>query len=155
MKADLSIIQPGSEVLMHFTILLEDGTVAETSEGDEPLHFTLGDDTMIEGLELALLGLKPGDQQSLKIPPENAYGFPDPQHIYPVERADFPQDMALEKGVIIGFSTPDNDEVPGMVMEVGEKQVTIDFNHPLAGHEITFKVEILEVSGNEAPPTAQ
>lgn len=155
MDADLSIIQPGSEVIMHFTILLEDGTVAETSEGDEPLRFTLGDGTMIEGLELALLGLKPGDKQSLKIPPGNAYGFSDPQYIYPVERAEFPQDMALKKGVIISFATPDDEEVPGMVMEVGEKQVTIDFNHPLAGHEITFDVEILEVSGNQTPPIVQ
>lgn len=155
MDADQSEIHPGSEVLMHFSILLEDGTVAETSEGDEPLQFTLGDGTLVEGLELALLGLKPGDRQTLKIAPQNAYGYSDPQFIHPLERADFPPDMALKKGVIIGFETPSGEEVPGMVMEVGDTQVTVDFNHPLAGHEITFTVEILKVGANHAPSGVQ
>lgn len=140
---------------MHFSILLEDGTVAETTEGDEPLRFTLGDGTLVEGLELALLGLKPGDKQSLKIPPEHAYGFADPQNVHPMARSDFPEDMALKRGVIISFALPDGDELPGMVKEVGEQQVMIDFNHPLAGHEITFNVEILEVSGSDHLPTLQ
>ena len=155
MESDLPVIQPGSEVLMNFSIILEDGTVAETTEGDEPLLFSLGDGTMVEGLELALLGLKAGDTQSLVIPPENAYGFSDPQHIHPVARADFPIDMELKKGVIIGFATPEGEEVPGIIKEVGDKQVMVDFNHPLAGHEITFNVEILEVKSQQSQPTLQ
>ena len=151
----METIQPGSEVLMHFSIRLEDGTLAESSEGEPPLRFTLGDGTLVEGLELALLGLKPGDKQSLKIPPQHAYGFADPHNVHSMDRADFPQDMQLKPGVIIGFSLPDGEEVPGMIKEVSEGQVTVDFNHPLAGHEITFAVEILEVHGGDVPPTLQ
>jgi FKBP-type peptidyl-prolyl cis-trans isomerase SlpA len=155
MELDPRAIQQHSEVVMHFTIKLEDGTVAETTEGDEPLHFVMGDGTLVEGMELAILGLKPGDTQSLRIGPEHGYGYSDPSNVHPMDRADFPPDMELKRGMIISFATPDGEEYPGMVLEVGEKQVSVDFNHPLAGHEITFDVEILEVKGNEAPPSVQ
>lgn len=148
-------IRRGSEVLMHFSIALEDGTVADSSVGEEPLRFVMGDDTLVEGLELALFGLKPGDKQSLRIGPENAYGYPDPDNIHAMQRADFPPDMELQRGVIISFALPDGEEYPGMITEVGEQQVTVDFNHPLAGHEITFDVEILEVSGGDETPVIQ
>jgi FKBP-type peptidyl-prolyl cis-trans isomerase SlpA len=146
----------GSEVEMDFTIRLEDGTVAETTEGDEPLSFVMGDGTLVDGLELALYGLQPGDRQSLKIGPENGYGFPDPVNVHPMPRTDFPPDMELNRGMIIEFSTPSGIEVPGMITDVGDQQVTVDFNHPLAGHEISFEVEILSVrGGEELPPPVQ
>ena len=148
-------IYHGSEVLMHFTITLEDGTVAESTEGEEPLRFVMGDETLIEGLELALFGLKAGDKQSLKIGPETAYGFPDPENLQIMSRADFPDDMDLKPGLIISFALPDGEEYPGAIIEVNDDQVTVDFNHPLAGHEIQFDVEILEVKGGEEPPTVQ
>ena len=72
-----------------------------------------------------------------------------------MQRADFPPDMELQRGVIISFALPDGEEYPGMITEVGEQQVTVDFNHPLAGHEITFDVEILEVSGGDETPVIQ
>lgn len=142
----------GSEVEMDFIIRLEDGTVAETTEDDEPLHFVMGDGTLVDGLELALYGLQAGDRQSLHIGPENAYGFPDPANVHPMPRTDFPPDMELQRGMIIGFAAPSGVEVPGMIIEVGDKQVTVDFNHPMAGHEITFEVEILSVRGGEELP---
>ncbi len=148
-------IYHGSGVSMHFTISLEDGTVAETTEGDDPLHFVMGDETLVEGLELALFGLKAGDKQSLKIGPETAYGYPDPENIQLMDRSDFPEGMELERGVIVSFALPDGEEYPGMITDVNDKQVTVDFNHPLSGHEILFEVEILEVTGGEEPPAMQ
>jgi FKBP-type peptidyl-prolyl cis-trans isomerase SlpA len=149
-------IAPHAEVEMYFSLRLEDGTVVDSTEGDEPLHFTLGDGTLVDGLELALYGLQAGDHQTLRIGPENAYGFPDPSNVHPMPRADFPPDMELQPGVIIEFTTPAGDEIPGMITEVGGKQVTVDFNHPLAGHEITFEVEIISVkAGAEAAPALQ
>lgn len=145
-------IQSGSEVLMHFTLRLEDGTVAETTENEEPLCFVIGDATLVEGLELALYGLRAGDRQSLQIGPETAYGFADPNNSQPIARAEFPPDMQLHRGMIIEFDSQEGDTFPGIVKEVGEQQVTIDFNHPLASHEITFEVEILEVRGGEPVP---
>lgn len=155
MTSETETIQNGSEVLMHFTITLEDGTVADSTDGEDPLRFVMGDQTLIEGLELALYGLKAGDKQSLKIDPENAYGYPDPENVQAMQREDFPSNMELAKGVIVAFATPDGEEFPGMVMEVGDEQVTVDFNHPLAGHQITFDVEILEVKSGGESPTVQ
>ncbi len=152
---DAVAIYHGSGVSMHFTISLEDGTVAETTEGDDPLHFVMGDETLAEGLELALFGLKAGDKQSLKIGPETAYGYPDPENIQSMDRTDFPEDMKLERGVIVSFALPDGEEYPGMITDVNDKQVTVDFNHPLSGHEILFDVEVLEVTGGEDPLAMQ
>jgi len=131
---------------MHFSISLEDGTIAETTRDDnEPLEFVMGDGTMIEGLELALYGLKAGDKQTLTIEPKLAFGYHDPGNVHTMPRTEFPSDMQLAKGVIIEFNTPAGDEVPGTIMEVGDSEVKVDFNHPLAGHDITFEVEILSV----------
>lgn len=148
-------IYHGSKVLMHFTISLEDGTVAETTKGEDPLHFVMGDNTLVEGLELALFGLKAGDRQSLKIGPETAYGYPDPENIQSMDSAAFPEDMTLERGVIVSFALPDGEEYPGMITAIDGKQVTVDFNHPLSGHELSFDVEILEVGGGDNPPMMQ
>lgn len=155
MSDEATAIYHGSEVVMHFSITLEDGTVAEITDEGDPLRFVMGDETLVEGLELALFGLKAGDKQSLKIGPENAYGYPDPENVHAMDRADFPDDMQVEEGMIISFAMPDGEEYPGTIKEVGEQEVMVDFNHPLAGHEILFEVEILEVSGGEEPPAVQ
>lgn len=149
MREESPTIGHGSEVVMYFSITLEDGTVAETTEYGDPLHFVMGDETLVEGLELALFGLKAGDKQALKIGPENGYGYPDPGNIHAMDRGDFPEDMDLERGMIVSFAMPDDEEYPGMIKEVGSEQVMVDFNHPLAGHEILFEVEILEVTGGD------
>lgn len=149
MTEETAIISQGSSVVMYFSITLEDGTVAETTELGDPLYFVMGDETIIEGLELALYGLKAGDKQSLKIGPETAYGYSDPENVHAMALSEFPDDMHVECGMIVNFAMPDEEEYPGMIKEVGSKQVTVDFNHPLAGHEIVFEVEILEVSGGD------
>ena len=151
--SETSDIQPGSQVLMHYRITLEDGTVADSSFEGEPLRFTMGDGTLIQGLELALYGLRAGDRQSLGIDPQYAFGLPDETAIQTLPRTDFPADMQLEAGQIIAFGTPEGEEIPGAILEVGDKDVKVDFNHPLAGHEIQFEVEILDVrppAGGEA-----
>jgi FKBP-type peptidyl-prolyl cis-trans isomerase SlpA len=137
-------IGPGAEVTMYFTLSLQDGTVADATE-DEPLRFTMGDGTLIEGLELALYGLKVGEKQRVNIDPVHAFGFPDKSNIHSMPRAEFSPELPLESGTIIGFSTPSGEEVPGTIVEVGEDEVVVDFNHPLAGHEITFEVEIVDI----------
>jgi FKBP-type peptidyl-prolyl cis-trans isomerase SlpA len=150
-KQQSASIGNGSHVRLHYSIALEDGTIADsTREDNEPLDFTLGDGTMVEGLELALIGLKAGERQSLRIGPENAYGFRDEANVHIMPRSDFSQDMNLERGLIIGFTAPSGLEIPGTILDVGEDEVKVDFNHPLAGHEITFDVEILSVESGAA-----
>jgi FKBP-type peptidyl-prolyl cis-trans isomerase SlpA len=138
-----------SRVTLHLSLTLEDGTVAESTFGEEPLSFAMGDGTLVRGLELGLYGLHPGATQRLKLYPEQAFGRRDPEMIQRMPRADFDDQMVLEPGVIIGFETPDGEEVPGSVHAVGNETVEIDFNHPLAGHTVIFDVEIINVEPAE------
>jgi len=135
----------GSTVTLHLSLALEDGTVAESTFGEAPLTFTMGDGTLVHGLELGLYGLRPGDRQRLELYPEQAFGLHDPENIHTMPRSEFSPEIALEPGLIIGFDTPNGDEVPGAIVSVGEDTVEVDFNHPLAGHMVIFDVEILDV----------
>lgn len=134
-----------STVTLHLSLTLEDGTVADSTFGEEPCTFTMGDGTLVRGLELGLYGLYPGDRQRLELEPEQAFGLRDPQHIHTMPRAAFDDDMELAPGVIVGFETPDGEELAGAVLELDDDSVKVDFNHPLAGHRILFEVEILDV----------
>ncbi|WP_018232919.1 FKBP-type peptidyl-prolyl cis-trans isomerase [Thioalkalivibrio thiocyanodenitrificans] len=145
------MIAYGSKVRMHYTIALEDGMVADTTEGEEPLEFVMGAGDLEEGLELALIGLQPGDRQTVKLTPDQAFGYPSPAAIHDVPRRDFPPEMDLRPGLIVSFVTPGGDELPGTVKEVSDETVKVDFNHPLAGHEITYSVEILDVGTSMLP----
>lgn len=145
MSAPAPAIAPGSRVTLHYAITLEDGTVADSSYGTEPLQCVIGDGTLLSGLERALYGLTAGQHQRLRIPPAEGFGERDADNIHDLPRGDFAPEMQLAPGVIIGFATPSGAEVPGMVREVGDEMVKVDFNHPLAGHEITFDVDILAI----------
>lgn len=138
-------IAPGSRVTLHYTLTLENGTEADSSRGGEPLIFTLGDGTMLEGLENFLLGMSAGQRASYGVSPEQCFGYPTTEAVHVMPRDDFPAEMDLAPGVIVGFTTPAGDEVPGTVTEVDEARVTVDFNHPLAGHTLNFDVEVLAV----------
>lgn len=131
---------------MHFSITLEDGTVAEDSFDNEPLEFTMGDGSLNEGLELGLYGMRAGEEETLTMSPEQTFGYNDPDNIHEMPRSEFDQDLSLEEGMIIGFTTPAGDEVPGMIREVGDEMVKVDFNHPLAGHELIYRIKIIDVS---------
>jgi len=138
-------ISPESTVTLHLSLTLEDGTVAESTFDDEPLTFILGDGSLVEGLELGLYGLRPGDTQRLSLFPEQAFGLRDPEKVHRLPRADFPAEMALEPGCIIGFDTPEGEELPGMIVSTDDTSVEVDFNHPLAGRVVIFDVEIIDV----------
>ena len=145
-------IGAGSTVTLHLTLTLADGTVAESSLDGEPHTFTMGDGSMLHGLELALYGLRPGDTQRLMLHAEQGFGMRDPARIHYLPRADFADELALEPGLILGFTTPEGDELAGTVLSFTAETVEVDFNHPLAGHALTFEVEIIDVipadSGN-------
>jgi len=138
-------IGPGCEVTMHFRLSLQDGTVADESEQGEPLTFAMGDGTLIQGLELALYGMKTGEKQSLSIDPRDAFGFPEDENVHSMPRNEFDESMKIEPGMIVAFSTPAGQEVPGTIKEITDDAVLVDFNHPLAGFEVTFDVEILDI----------
>ena len=138
-------IEVASTVTLHLTLTLEDGTVAESTLGEEPLTFTMGDGTLVHGLELALYGLVPGDVQRLELYPEQAFGLRDPVNVHTMPRSDFDTGIELAEGVIVGFETPEGEELAGAILAIDEDTVNVDFNHPMAGHTIIFEVEIIEV----------
>ena len=143
-------INDHSQVEMHYSIMLEDGTVVDSTDEDQcPINFNMLDDAMIDGLKDAITGLRQGDKETLVLSPEQAFGYRDTENIHTMPLSEFDDDMVLEAGLVIGFSTPAGDEIPGMIIDIVDEMVTVDFNHPLAGHQISFMVEILQVS-NEA-----
>lgn len=143
-----SLIIQDSHVTLHYRISLEDGTELESSFGDEPLEFTMGENTLTEGMEMSLVDLKQGDKQSITLTPEQTYGHRDPENIHDLNSSDFPSDMKPEKGQVIAFDTPAGDDINGVVLEVKEDKVSVDFNHPLAGNNLVFAVEILKVTND-------
>lgn len=147
-------IGPGCEVVMHFTLSLADGTLVETSRQGEPLCFTLGDETLIPGLEQVLHGHRAGEQLCRTLQPQEAFGFADLDNSHTLALSDFPATLSLEPGVVIGFDTPSGENVPGTIQAVEGDEVLVDFNHPLAGHAVTFAVDILAVTlpGHHATP---
>ena len=138
-------ISIGSSVTMHFSIRLKDGMVVENSFDNEPINFVVGDGSLDKGLELALIGLRPGDRQTLTLMPGQAFGLRDESALQLIPRDQFPQEIDLKAGQIIGFSGNHGEELAGAVVEVLDQQVRVDFNHPLAGREIEFEVQIIDV----------
>jgi len=138
-------ISPESTVTLHLSLGLEDGTVAESTFEGEPLTFIMGDGTLVEGLELGLYGLQAGTNQRLVLEPEQAFGLHDPAKLHQLPRAEFPTELALEPGIIIGFDTPSGEELPGTIVSLTDETVEVDFNHPLAGRVVVFEVEIIAV----------
>jgi FKBP-type peptidyl-prolyl cis-trans isomerase SlpA len=140
-----SQIQPGSRVQLHLAIILTNGTVAESTFDTEPLEIIIGDGALVHGLEVALYGMRAGEKQSLTLAPEQAYGKHDPVAVGWLPRAQFPAEMQIEPGSLIGFVGAEGEEVAALVIAVEADQVQIDFNHPLAGKPIIFESEILSV----------
>lgn len=148
-------ISPGSRVTLHLALTLADGTVAESTFGDEPFSFTMGDGSLLRGLEIALYGLYPGAVQRLELTPQQSYGLHDPARIHTLPRSTFGADLELAPGQIIGFETEQGEELAGAVLAVNDTSVEVDFNHPLAGHTLVFDVEIIDViaAAAENPPS--
>ncbi|AIY65013.1 FKBP-type peptidyl-prolyl cis-trans isomerase [Pseudoalteromonas piratica] len=139
-------IGENSEVVFHFSIKLEDGSAADSTKvHNKPAKLVMGDGSLTENFEKCLLGLSAGDEKSFKLAPEDAFGMPNPDNIYYVDRSKFGSDTPAEVGAIIAFTQPDGTDLPGLIREVAGDSVTVDFNHPLAGQHVEFEVEILEV----------
>jgi len=139
------VIVPGSSVRMHYALRLEDGTLVESSYGAEPVEFEMGDGTLITGFERALYGLAAGAQQSIRISPQEGYGERAADRLHSLPRAHFDAEMPMDAGTIISFELPSGEEVPGMIISADNETAQVDFNHPLAGHEVIFEVDVLAV----------
>lgn len=144
-NSDKTVIS-GSEVILHFDLKLEDGSAADSTRvNNKPALMRLGDGSLTPNFESCLLGLKSGDKKTFTLPPDDAFGMPNPDNIHHMDRTRFGLDAPAEVGTIISFAQPGGGEIPGVIREVAGDSVTVDFNHPLAGETVIFSVEILEV----------
>ncbi len=138
-----------SLVLMHYSIALTNDTVIESSFDDDPVEITMGNSDITDGMELSLFGLEEGDSQTLMLTPEQGFGLRDEENISDMPLTDFPDGLHPEAGLSFSFETPDGQEIPGTVVRLKDDSVEVDFNHPLAGHEIIFTVDILAVNNSQ------
>lgn len=137
-------IGPNKEVTLHFAIKLENGEVVDSTFDKQPATFRVGDGNLLPGFESALFGFKAGDKRAVQVLPEQGFGQPNPQNVQVMPRSQF-SEMELSEGLLVIFNDAANAELPGVVKAFDDSQVTIDFNHPLAGKTLSFEVEIIEV----------
>lgn len=135
----------GDTVRVHYSGQLEDGTVFDTSEDRDPLEFTIGEGQVIPGFEGAVRGMRPGDAKTATIPMDDAYGAVRDELVFQVERDRFPDDVDPEPGRRIEVQSPDGQAHAATIREVEPDSVTLDLNHPLAGHELTFDIRLVEI----------
>jgi FKBP-type peptidyl-prolyl cis-trans isomerase SlpA len=148
----MSMIERNSRVTLFYRIGLTDDQVLEDNFDDEPMTVTLGCDEMAEGLELALIGLKEGDEQTIDIGPDLAFGYIDETLFRAMARAEFDPDIELEPGLIIEFATEDGETLPGTILDINDSEVRVDLNHPLAGQTVRYSVKIVAVDDDPDEP---
>jgi len=141
--ADLTI-GPGTEVTLHFALRLTNGDVIDSTFENDPANFLVGDGNLLAGFEQVLLGLMASDHQTFVIIPENGFGQVNPNNVQQMAPADF-ANIDLQVGLVLAFANAQDTEVPGIVTAFDDQQVTVDFNHPLAGEIIHFEVHVLAV----------
>ncbi|MBD3259541.1 peptidylprolyl isomerase [Candidatus Woesearchaeota archaeon] len=140
-------IKEGNKVKIEYEGSLEDGTVFDSSaKHGAPLEVEIGAKQIIPGFEKALIGMEKGQEKEITLKPADAYGEPNPQLLKKIPKAQLPKEPEPKKGMMLTLGTPDGKQFPAKIAEVGENDVTIDLNHPLAGKTLKFKIKVLDVS---------
>ncbi len=133
----------GDTVRVHYTGKLADGTVFSRTQEDDPLELTLGEGNVLPGFEQAVEGMEPGESKTVMVPPDQAYGERNPDMVAKVDRSELGTDFDLQVGQRLQIQQQDGQSLTVTVAELDESQVTLDGNHPLAGHEVTFEIRRL------------
>jgi peptidylprolyl isomerase len=136
----------GDTVQVHYTGTLGDGSVFDSSDGRDPIDFTVGAGQVIPGFDTAVAGMNVGDKKTFTIPSAEAYGEHDPRMIQDVPRSELPTDMELSVGMRLSASGPDGREIALVITDLSEDSVRLDANHPLAGQDLTFAIELVNIA---------
>ncbi len=142
-------VSEGTRVYLNFSISLEDGSEVDTNFGGDPVDFAIGDGSLLPGFERLLFGMSAGQRQMFTVMPENAFGQPNDNNLQYLPRDQFEDDVELEIGLVFSFADVGGGELPGMILFFDEQEVTVDFNHPLAGRTILFDVLVHRVEPAE------
>jgi peptidylprolyl isomerase len=136
----------GDTVKVHYTGKLEDGTVFDSSVNREPLEFSIGTGSLIPGFEQAVIGMTPGESKTERIEAEQAYGQHREDMVLVVDRQQMPEDMQVGVGQQLQIRQQTGQTIPVVVTDVSDSQITLDANHPLAGEDLTFDIQLLEIA---------
>lgn len=136
----------GDKVRVHYTGTLNDGTVFDTSREGDPLEFAIGGQMVIAGFENAVVGMEPGDTKSVTVACAEAYGEHDPRLVQEVPRDELPPELAPQPGMRLTARGQDGREIGLIITEVSEEAVRLDANHPLAGEDLTFEIQLVEIA---------
>ena len=142
----MTAAKAGDNVKVHYTGTLEDGTQFDSSRGVEPLQFTLGSGQVIAGFDEAITGMEPGEKKNITIPADRAYGQRNEDMVITAPRDQIPADITPEVGQQLQLAGPDNQPIVVKVTEVTDEHIQLDANPPLAGRDLTFDLELLEIA---------
>ena len=140
----------GDTVKVHYSGRLTDGTTFDSSAGKEPLSFEVGSGMVIAGFDNGVMGMTVGEKKTIQIPVEEAYGPKNPDMVIEFPVSEFPDDLQLEIGTRLNMTNGAGQIIPVVITEVGQETVMLDANHPLAGEDLIFDIELVEIG---APPS--
>jgi peptidylprolyl isomerase len=138
------VVAEGDQISVNYVGRFEDGSTFDSSEGNQPLVFTVGAEQVIPGFEKAVIGMKPGDSCKIVVPPEDGYGEHVAEMVAEVERKQIPNHEELLLGSMLEVSMEDGQSFEVQVVEISDDTVVLDGNHPLAGKELHFEIEMLD-----------
>lgn len=141
----MSQAKSGDTVHVHYTGKLDDGTVFDSSEGRDPLSFELGKEMVVPGFEKAVSGMEIGEKKSVSFPSDEAYGPRMDQLVFMVPRENLPQGYDPQEGQMLRMETKDGRQMDVLVVDADESNLKLDANHPLAGQDLTFDVELVKI----------
>ena len=137
----------GDKVKVHYEGKFEDGTVFDSSEKHgQPLELEIGKGLVIKGFDIALEGMKEGEEKEVTLKPSEAYGDPNPKLVQKFPKESMPKGQEVKEGMILALQAPDGKKFPARVAKIDDKEVTIDLNHPLAGKTLIFKLKMEKVN---------
>lgn len=137
----------GDKIKVEYTGSLENGTIFDSSNmHNQLLEFQVGAGQMIKGFDEAVIGMKIGEEKTIKLQPSEAYGNYNPELIATIPRSQLPDERPISPGTVIWVGSPTGQQMPALITEVRENNFTIDLNHPLAGKTLIFKVKVVEIS---------
>jgi FKBP-type peptidyl-prolyl cis-trans isomerase 2 len=140
-------VKAGDTVKVHYHGRLTDGTTFDSSEGREPLEFKVGSGQVIKGFDSGVTGMQVGEKKTIEIPVTEAYGPKDENMVVQFPKANFPEDLNPEVGMQLNMTNGSGQVIPVVITEVAEDNVVLDANHPLAGEDLIFDIEVVEISG--------
>ncbi len=139
------MVQQGDTIKVDYKGILDDGSIFDQSRQEAPLEFAVGAGQLIRGFDEGVLGMKLNEEKSITLPPEEAYGMPDPNLVRSFQKDFFPEDVKVEIGQRLQLQDQSGQSHPCTVTEIAQDSVSLDFNHPLAGKTLTFEIKVVEI----------